>query len=153
MLTLQEMLIRLVAAIVLGSLIGFEREMVGKEAGIRAGMIVAAGACIFSLISLALPYIVAPQENINSLISTGSFFSVIANIVVGIGFLGAGIIIKTEEHVRGLTTAATVWLIAAIGVLVGIGLIKFAFLATVIMFLILFLFRNISIHNFLGDKK
>ena len=122
-------------AIVLGALMGLEREMVGKEAGIRTSIMVAGGAAIFSLIALNLPYIITAEtgEVTEVLARNSGFLTVIANIVVGIGFLGAGIIIKTEERVHGLTTAAVIWAVAAVGTLAGIGLLEFA-AATAIIF-------------------
>lgn len=149
MLTTEEMIIRFVVAMLLGGLIGLEREMVGKEAGIRTGMMVAAGACIFAMISLTLPYIVAlSPENLPDVIARNSgFLGVIANIVVGIGFLGAGIIIKTGEHVRGLTTAAVVWVVAAIGTLVGIGLMEFAAVCAVLIVVALYGLRKTALYE------
>ena len=94
MLTLGTMLIRLVIAVALGAVIGFERELVGKEAGIRTDILVSAGAAIFTMIGLLLPYIVAypgaGSEHLLNIIEVSRGFSVIAGIVTGIGFLGAG---------------------------------------------------------------
>lgn len=134
MLTFSQMLIRFLVAILLGALIGLEREMSGREAGVRTSMLVASGATIFTMIALALPYLVAlSPENLAEVIARNSgFLGVIANIVVGVGFLGAGIIVKSGEHVRGLTTAATVWMTAAVGTLVGLGLLNFAAVVTVV---------------------
>lgn len=121
---------------------GLERELVGKEAGIRTAMVVAGGAAIFTMISLMIPFMSqVPVEELKNTIPD----RVISNIVVGIGFLGAGIIIKTGEHVRGLTTAALIWTAAAIGTLVGLNLIKFAAVATVIMSGSLYILRKIGI--------
>ncbi len=146
MLTLTDMLIRLGAAVVLGFLVGLERESIGKEAGVRTDMLVAAGAAIFAMIGLTLPYIVsAPTNNLADVIARNSgFLAVIANVVVGIGFLGAGIIVKQGVHVRSVTTAATVWFVAAIGILCGIGLMEFAAIATVAMIVLLLIFRKLN---------
>ena len=70
------------------------------------------------------------------------FLTVIANIVVGIGFLGAGIIIKTEERVHGLTTAAVIWAVAAVGTLAGIGLLEFAAATAIIFSGLLYILRK-----------
>lgn len=150
MLTLEQMVARLAIALLLGILIGFERELVGKEAGIRTAMLVSSGAAIFSMVALALPYIVAVSpENLPDVVARNSgFLGVIANIVVGIGFLGAGIIIKTEdEHVRGLTTAAVIWATAAVGTLVGIGLISMAVISSVFITSLLYVFRKVDIYK------
>lgn len=148
MLTFEQMLINLVIALVLGCLIGVEREFAGKEAGLRTSMLVSGGAAIFSMIALALPYLITQNspESLNEVLARNSgFLTIIANIVVGIGFLGAGIIIKTKEHVHGLTTAADIWMTSAIGVLVGIGLTTFAIAAAVIVSGLLYLLRKIRI--------
>ena len=140
------MLINLIVSLALGAFIGLERELAGKEAGVRTSMLVAGGSAIFSMIALNLPYIVSTPENLNEVIARNSgFLTVIANIVVGIGFLGAGIIIKTKEHVHGLTTAADIWMASAIGVLVGIGLTGFALGASAIVTLLLFVLRKARI--------
>ncbi len=143
------MLLRLVVAIALGAIIGLERELIGKEAGIRTTMLVSGGAAIFSIIAITLPYIVAtsPAELPNIIARNSGFLAVIANIVVGIGFLGAGIILKTGERVHGLTTAAVVWVAAAVGTLVGLGLIKFALISAVLMTGLLYLMRKFGLYE------
>jgi len=142
------MLLNLIIAMALGAFIGLERELAGKEAGIRTAMLVSGGSAIFSMIALALPYIVTVNSpgTLNDVIARNSgFLAVIANIVVGIGFLGTGIIIKTKDHVHGLTTAADIWMASAIGVLVGINLSPFAIAATAIVVLLLFILRKARI--------
>jgi len=138
------MVIRLLIAAGLGAIIGFEREVIGKEAGVRTAMLVCVGAAIFSMISIAIPFVVGldPSQLTNILPDR-----VVSNIVVGIGFLGAGIIIKTGEHVRGLTTAAVVWFTAAIGTLVGLGLTEFAFVAAVTMTGLLVILRKMNLYR------
>ena len=144
MLELSEMVIRLLIAIGLGALIGLEREVIGKEAGVRTAILVAAGSAIFAMISIAMPSVVglAPDQLANILPDR-----VVSNIVVGIGFLGAGIIIKTGEHVRGLTTAAVVWFTAAIGALVGLGFMPFAAVAASIMTGLLIFLRKMNLYR------
>lgn len=147
MLDFSQMLVHLLAALGLGALMGFEREIIGKEAGVRTSMLVAGGSAIFAMIGLTLPYIVATSpENLPEVIARNSgFLAVIANIVVGVGFLGAGVIIKTGEHVKGLTTAAALWSVAAVGTLAGIGLIKFAIAAAFLMSGALFILTRAKI--------
>ncbi len=146
MLTFGQMVLRLFIALSLGALIGLERELVGKEAGIRTAMLVASGAAIFSMISIIVPYIAqVPVGDIKNTLPD----RVLSNVVVGIGFLGAGIIIKVGEHVRGLTTAAVVWATAAIGMLVGIGLLKFALVAALMISGPLYLLRKLDLYRFL----
>ncbi len=144
MLTFSQMAIRFLIAMALGAFIGLEREMIGKEAGIRTSMLVCAGAAIFSVAGISLPYLIAVSpQNLSDILSHNSgFLTMLANIVVGIGFLGAGLIIKTEERVHGITTAATVWVVAAVGILVGIGLIELAVFAAVLVPSVLYLMRT-----------
>jgi len=148
MLTLEQMIIRLVIAIILGAIIGIERELAGKEAGLRTDVMVAAGAAIFSMVSIVLPYIIAlSPENLAEVIARNSgFLGLMANVVIGVGFLGAGIIVKHGTHVLGLTTAATVWLVAAVGILCGIGLINFAVISAVGLTILLTLLRKFDVN-------
>lgn len=143
------MVLRLIVAMVLGAVMGWEREYIGKEAGIRTSMLVTGGACMFAMIGLTLPYIVATSpENLNEVIARNSgFLTVIANIVVGIGFLGAGIIFKDKERVHGLTTAAVVWAAAGIGALIGMGLLPFGIFAGLLLPLALFVLRRVKVHK------
>jgi len=140
------MLTRLAIALALGVLLGVERELVGKEAGVRTEMVVAGGASIFGMIALTIPYIAAQMlgQAPDATLVAGSF-GIIANVVVGIGFLGAGLIIKMGEHPRGITTAALVWSTAGIGILVGIGLTEFAIASAAIIALLLYILRKLNI--------
>jgi putative Mg2+ transporter-C (MgtC) family protein len=112
--------LRLLLAALLGGLLGYERERKGKAAGVKTHMLVAIGAAIFVMV---------PKETGVSDIELGR---IIQGVVAGIGFLGAGAIIKgnTEEHITGLTTAAGIWLTAAIGVTIGLGREASAVLST-----------------------
>ena len=144
MLTLSQMLARLFIAMALGAIMGFERELVGKEAGIRTAMLVAGGSAIFTMVSIIIPYMAqVPIEELKNTLPD----RVLSNIVVGIGFLGAGVIIKTNEHVRGLTTAALIWSVSSIGVLVGLGLIKFAIIAALSMSGVLYVMRWMGLYE------
>lgn len=147
------MLVRFVVALVLGAILGVERELVGKEAGVRTEMLVAGGAAIFAMIGLSLPYIAAGMlgGKLDILAATSSF-GIIANIVVGVGFLGAGLIIKIGDHPRGITTAAFVWFTAAIGALVGIGLMQFAAIAAILIALTLFFLRKMDIPERMNQR-
>lgn len=151
----EQMVSKLVIALALGLLIGIEREFAGKEAGIRTLMLVSAGSAIFTVAALALPYLIATsQENLPEVIARNSgFLGIIANIAVGIGFIGAGIIIKTEEHIQGLTTAATIWATAAIGVLVGLGLTQFAIISAISIIALLYLTRKVRISEKIDKTK
>jgi putative Mg2+ transporter-C (MgtC) family protein len=154
MLTFEQMLIRFVIALALGAVLGVERELVGKEAaGIRTTLLVTGGASIFAMIALTLPYITAATLGAApDATALNSAFAIIANIVVGIGFLGAGLIIKTNDHPHGVTTAALVWTAAAIGALVGIGLTTFAVSAALLLALLLYLIRKLNLSEMLEKE-
>lgn len=120
-------LTRLLLAAVLGGVLGYEREHQGKAAGIRTHMLVAIGAALFVLMPQQAGMEIADQSR------------VIQGIVTGIGFLGAGAIIKhrSEEDVKGLTTAAGVWLTGAIGIACGLGRESTAILSTLLALIVL----------------
>lgn len=121
------MSVRLLLAALLGGLLGYNRERVGKSAGLRTHMLVSLGAALFVLI---------PQQ---AGLSNSEISRVIQGVVSGVGFLGAGSIVKKtrEEDVDGLTTAAGIWLTAAIGVAAGLGREASAILGALLAFLIL----------------
>ncbi|GAB3733852.1 MgtC/SapB family protein [Spirosoma lituiforme] len=102
----EEDLIRLSISLVIGGLIGVEREYHGKSAGLRTMIMICVGSALFTMISGRIG---------------GSGDRIAANIVNGIGFLGAGIIFRENNRVKGLTTAATVWAVSALGMCVGAG--------------------------------
>ena len=121
-----ETLFRLLLALGLGALIGFERELKHRPAGLRTHMLVSLGATIFTVISLSFE--IEPAR-------------VAAGIVAGIGFLGAGNIIAQKGHVRGITSAATLWVVAGIGLSVGVGQYLIAIISAVFVFAVLQLAR------------
>jgi putative Mg2+ transporter-C (MgtC) family protein len=122
-----EILIRLLVAMVLGGLLGFERELAGKVAGLRTYSLISVGAALYVVISAIVSEQFAGATQFDPL-------RVASNIIVGIGFVGAGMIIfrEREHQVRGLTTAAGIWVTAGIGMAVGFGLYSVAFFATLI---------------------
>ena len=124
---LTRLVVRLLLAAVLGGVLGYEREHKGKAAGIRTHMLVALGAALFVLV---------PQQ---AGMNIADMSRVIQGIVTGVGFLGAGAIIKqqSEESVHGLTTAAGVWMTAAIGIACGLGRETTAVLSTLLALAIL----------------
>lgn len=107
----EEDCIRLVAALLMGGLIGAEREYNGKAAGFRTMIMICVGSALFTIVSGRI---------------SGSGDRIAANIVNGIGFLGAGIIFRDENRIKGLTTAATVWAVSALGMCLGGGLYDLA---------------------------
>jgi putative Mg2+ transporter-C (MgtC) family protein len=111
--------LRLVVATLLGSIIGLERELTGQVAGLRTHLTVALGAVLFGLVSAyGFQEFIAARETTNYQVDPTR---VASNIVTGVGFLGGGAIIKHGATVRGLTTAASMWVTAAIGLAVGLG--------------------------------
>ncbi len=138
---------RVVIAMILGAMMGLERELAGKEAGVRTEMLVSGGSALFTLAALSIPSILAtnPQTLETMLTNNGGFLMIIGNIVVGVGFLGAGMIIKSSEHVHGLTTAALVWTTAAIGILTALGMWEVAVTATVLFSGVLYLLRRLNV--------
>src|ERR1700728_2513127 len=127
-----EMLLRLVTAAALGSLIGFERERLLWAAGIRTHMLVCVGSCLIMIVS---------QYGFSSILNEKNVVldpsRIAAQVVSGIGFLGAGAILARGEIVRGLTTAASIWTVAAIGLAVGGGLYFAAGVSTAVIIAIL----------------
>jgi putative Mg2+ transporter-C (MgtC) family protein len=106
----QEMVIRIVIAAFLGAVIGYERARAKKPAGIRTHLLVCMGAALFTAISTW------------GFAGNADPSRIAAGVVVGVGFLGAGTILRQERGVAGLTTAATIWAVAAVGVAIGAGL-------------------------------
>jgi putative Mg2+ transporter-C (MgtC) family protein len=110
----EELLLRLLGAVLLGGLIGLEREMATEPAGLRTHLLVSLGAALFSMAGLAI-------GGDGPLGSHGDSGRIAAQVVTGIGFLGAGAILQRGLTVRGLTTAASLWVTAAVGLAVGLG--------------------------------
>ncbi len=128
-----QMVIRLLAAAGMGAAIGYQREKAGKPAGLRTHVLIAVGAALFTVASV---YGFGPA---------GDMSRVAAGVVAGIGFIGAGAIIHrgAGDIVGGLTTAATIWAVAAIGLAAGAGLYLVAGVTTGVTLVVLFLPRHI----------
>lgn len=131
-----ENIVQVMVAALLGGLLGLEREWRGRDAGLRTNMLITMGACLFTIIS------------INGFPLGGSAAQdtarVAAQIVTGIGFLGAGAIIQTGHHAKGLTTAATIWMGAAIGMAVGVQAYVLAIFASVMTLVVLRFLQPVS---------
>ena len=127
-----EMILRLLLAAALGAIIGYQRERAGKPAGLRTHILICVGAALFTVAS------------IYGFGTTGDAARVAAGVVAGVGFLGAGAIIRGGEGiVAGLTTATTIWAVAAIGLAAGAGLYLVSAVTAVIVLIVLFLPRRI----------
>jgi putative Mg2+ transporter-C (MgtC) family protein len=138
-----QIIVRFLLAAILGGLLGFEREWEGKAAGIRTHMLVALGAAFFVLI----PY--------QTGMSAADLSRVLQGVITGIGFIGAGTILKANERVQiyGLTTAAGIWLTAAIGIAVGLGREASAILGTALALIILSLTPRIRQRTGTSDAE
>ncbi len=135
--TMTRIVLRLVLAAILGGIIGYERELKASSAGVRTHMLVAVGAALF---------VIGP---IQSGMEISDMSRVLQGIVQGVGFLGAGAILVRagQQKIRGLTTAANIWVTAGIGVVVGLGLEATAILSTVIVLTILAVVPYIVPHS------
>ncbi len=120
-----QLLLRLLIAMVLGSVVGYERERRGKPAGVRTHGMVSLGAALFAVLS------------IYGFGGRGDPARLAAQIVTGIGFVGAGAILHQRRSIQGLTTAASLWVTAALGLAVGVGMISIALEAAILVFLLL----------------
>ena len=129
-----KIVVRLLVASILGGLIGYERESKGKSAGLRTHMLVALGSALFVLAPALSEMAVADMSR------------VLQGIIAGIGFLGAGAIIKSRgsNDVKGLTTAASIWLTAAVGITAGLGREMLALVSTLFALFILAMLRNVE---------
>lgn len=126
---------KLILSMVLGSMVGYERKRKGQIAGVRTFALISMGATLAMILSIYVP-----QEYLG--LKNGDPGRIAAQVVTGIGFLGAGAIIQMKGSIRGLTTAAGIWMIAAIGMAVGVGMYTIAFIATLlILFILLWLER------------
>ena len=121
---------RLLLSMALGSIVGYERKTKGQTAGIRTFALISMGATLAMLISIYVP-----QEYLG--LKNGDPGRIAAQVLSGIGFLGAGAIIQMKGSVRGLTTAAGIWIVATIGLAVGVGLYTLSIVATALIMVVL----------------
>lgn len=136
-------LFRLMIAVILGACIGMERERKNRFAGFRTHILVAVGSCVFMLVSLSMPMIVAGLP-VAGIVNNADPGRIAAQVVSGIGFLGAGAILQSKRRVKGLTTAASLWAMAAIGLAVGSGLYLTGITATIVILLVLTYFTRLE---------
>lgn len=126
---------KICVAAVLGAIVGLERVWKGHPAGLRTNLLIAISSCLFTILSIeGFPLQGAAQDTAR----------VAAQIVTGVGFLGAGAVLQSKSHVRGLTTAASIWLVAAIGMAVGTGLFFLAVFTTTLATFLLVLLGPVS---------
>lgn len=132
-----QILLRIIVSVLAGALLGLDRTMRGKPSGIRTLGLVSFGACLLTMASTSL---------LNAKADQASLSRVIQGLITGIGFLGAGVIVHESgnDRVRGLTTAASVWITAIIGILCGMGFWQVAVIALVVVFLLFALGKPIE---------
>jgi putative Mg2+ transporter-C (MgtC) family protein len=127
--------VRVLLAFLLGGIVGFERERVNQPAGLRTHMLVCAGSACFTVASI---YGFDGYGNVQDPARLA------AQIITGIGFLGAGTILRTGATIRGLTTASSIWITAAIGIVAGLGMFTLAVFTTALAWFTLFALKNIE---------
>ena len=138
MLNLFSTIIRLTLAFILGGVIGLEREKKGGSAGLRTHILVTVGAALVMLTSL---YLYGIYQKEGCTIDPGR---IAAGVITGIGFLGAGAIIRSKDGIHGLTTAASIWVSAAIGLAVGCGYFSAAIIVTGASYLALSILKKLE---------
>ena len=131
------MVLRLVTAVLLGGLIGFERERQGRAAGLRTHILVCLGSTLIMLTSIHI-------FDLYHTISEVDPGRIAAQVVTGVGFLGAGTIMRSRASVKGLTTAASLWVVAGIGLAIGSGMLKAAVTTTILALLVLFMLSKVQ---------
>lgn len=124
--------IKILSSTAVGALIGLEREYRSKSAGLRTFTLISVGCTIFTILSEKMGVVNSPDR-------------IAANVVTGIGFLGAGVIFKMDDRVKGLTTATIIWVTASLGMSIGNGHILLSFLGTVMVYIILGLFVKLEV--------
>ncbi|AQS53637.1 hypothetical protein BW727_101270 [Jeotgalibaca dankookensis] len=143
-----EVTVRLVVAVLIGSIIGLERERKNQSAGIRTNIIVCVSACILTIIQIKISFsviqMVSADPELHGVLST-DFARITAQIVSGIGFLGAGAILTTQmDTISGLTTAATIWAVSGLGIAVGMGYYFLSISSTLILISVLYLLKKVT---------
>ena len=128
--------IKILCSILIGFIVGFERQIHSHDAGIKTNILVAVGSCIFSIMSYSIGGVDVGRIS--------------AQIVTGIGCLGAGCIIKEKKNIRGLTTASILWATSSLGLCVGFGNYALAFISVFFMQLTLFIIKRVE---YLWRKK
>ncbi|MDE7411442.1 MAG: MgtC/SapB family protein [Paramuribaculum sp.] len=139
-------IIKLMISLLLGSCVGFERKRKGQIAGVRTFALIAMGATLAMILSIYVP-----QEYMG--LKNGDPGRIAAQVITGIGFLGAGAIIQSKGAVRGLTTAAGIWMVATIGMAVGLGLYFVSFVATILIILILTVLERVEHRIRIGGES
>lgn len=136
---------KLFLSMLLGSVVGYERKRKGQMAGLRTFALISMGATLAMLISI---YVCQEYQGLKN----GDPGRVAAQVITGVGFLGAGAIIQMKGSVRGLTTAAGIWMVSTIGLAVGVGMYLLSFVATLLILFILVLLERIEHRHDMGSE-
>ena len=144
--TTTEILLRLFVACLFGGMIGLEREYRHKPAGVRTDILVALGTCVMTIVSVQIARFASDPVSVN-------VSQIVSQILPGIGFIGAGTIIHAKGRVEGLTTAASIWLVAGVSMAVGLGLYGLAGSAAIIGVGSLILLHAIKLPEGDGNEK
>ncbi|MGG7057467.1 MgtC/SapB family protein [Clostridium tertium] len=146
-LTIKEIIIRLILALIIGGLIGYERELQNRAAGFRTHILVCLGATIISLLQIDIGNkaiaMIDMNEKLAEVIKV-DYGRLGAQVITGVGFIGAGAIIHTKGNIKGLTTAATLWIVACLGLSIGMGEYFISIFATIIIFITLVFLKRIE---------
>lgn len=137
-----DMLIRIVSAIIIGGIIGMEREKHNRPAGLRTHILVCLGACVITLLESTIVIQMQSMKGAGEQI-TISVGRVAAQVVSGVGFLGAGTIVLSQRKISGLTTAASLWNVACLGLAVGYGFYFLAFVSCILVLIVLALLSRL----------
>jgi len=143
-----QIVLRLVLSVVLSGMIGLERQVHRRTAGLRTHILVSLGSCLIMLTSLYL------FDIYNEIVPLDPA-RIAAGVITGIGFLGAGTIIRERTEVKGLTTAASLWVVAGIGLAIGCGFFLGGICATLLTLAVLYILRNLEarVLDKMGDRS
>jgi len=139
-----EIVIKLIISILLGGAIGLEREISSKPAGFRTNVLICFGSTLFTMLSFKM------CQNLQVL-DYGASTRIAAQIVTGIGFIGAGTVLRSQGSIQGLTSAATIWAVAAIGMAIGIGEVYLAIISTILIGIVLTIFGRLE--NYFNTRR
>lgn len=141
-----QIMLRLMLSVILSGLIGLERQIHRRTAGLRTHILVSLGSCLIMLTSLYIFDIYKNQVSLDPA-------RIAAGVITGIGFLGAGAILREREQIKGLTTAASLWIVAGIGLAVGCGFYNAAIFTTLLALVVLFFLRYAEGLMFGSEKE
>lgn len=142
-----QIIIRIILSLIIGGIIGYEREVQNRAAGFRTHILVCLGATIISLLQINIGNKVIEIIEINNSLANVikiDYGRLGAQVITGVGFIGAGAIIHTKGNIKGLTTAATLWIVACLGLTIGMGGYYISIFSTIIIFITLVFLKRIE---------